>query len=225
MRFSLKLKYRAINNSIYSFLQRIRLKNRNFVIISNNCWGGDVYGILQKEYNTPFVGLFLFAPCYMKMLHDFPNSLEKPLLFKKSSKYIKNEIDYPVGVLNDDIEIHFLHYTNEQEAIEKWNRRCKRLLNSINSTDVELFFKMDDRDACSKEIINNFHQLPLKNKVSFSEYSQKNNILYNSHTNLVILSGTTKVFDAINWINKGTIKNTTINKIISKLWPLKKMWE
>lgn len=33
------------------------LKNKDFVIISDNCWGGAVYQWYDRPYNSPFVGL------------------------------------------------------------------------------------------------------------------------------------------------------------------------
>ncbi len=99
-----------------------RLLHNEFVIISNNCWGGQVYQWFQKPYQTPFVGLFLYGPCYMKFLRDIDYYLASELVFIQASKYKKRPKTYPIGVL-DDIEIHFTHYKSEEEALEKWMRR------------------------------------------------------------------------------------------------------
>ena len=40
------------------------LQNTNFSIISNNCWGGYVYQEQNLPYQSPFVGLFLYAKDY-----------------------------------------------------------------------------------------------------------------------------------------------------------------
>jgi uncharacterized protein (DUF1919 family) len=47
------------------------LKNTDFVIIANNCFGGQVYKSFGLPYNTPFVGMFLYGPCYLKLLQNF----------------------------------------------------------------------------------------------------------------------------------------------------------
>ena len=36
-------------------------------IITNNCYGTQYYTDENYEYKTPFIGLFLFAPCYINL--------------------------------------------------------------------------------------------------------------------------------------------------------------
>ncbi|MHC5830493.1 MAG: DUF1919 domain-containing protein, partial [Nostoc sp.] len=107
-----------------------RLKNRNFSIISDDCYGGSVYRELGLQYTTPFVGLFILAPCYLKLLSNLSYYLQSDLLFQQHSKYpeveykrLDKDNNYPLGVLRDEIEIHFLHYDNQEEAHNKWQRR------------------------------------------------------------------------------------------------------
>ena len=47
-----------IREDLYCRSLRKKVKNKNFTIISNNCWAGGVYEDLRMEYNTPTVGLF-----------------------------------------------------------------------------------------------------------------------------------------------------------------------
>ena len=143
-----------------------RLKHKNFTIISNNCWGGFVYQHFELPYASPFVGLYLFAPDYIKMLKRLNHYLELPLKFitPETSRYRQQITDdgtintYPIGLL-DDVELHFLHYKNETEAIEKWERRKKR----INPN--ELIIKFCDRDLCTEELIKEFDSLQFEKKI------------------------------------------------------------
>ena len=64
----------------FSEKQIAKLQNKNFVIISNNCFGGQAYRSLQLPYNTPFVGLFLYGPCYLKLLQNFGFYLNQDLI-------------------------------------------------------------------------------------------------------------------------------------------------
>lgn len=151
---------------IYSYFLRKNLKNKNFTIISNNCFGGSVYEDLHVQYQTPTIGLFFYAPCYIKFVKDFKKYINTPLKFKEKSFYDKandkrERMYYPIGVL-DDIEIQFLHYENEKEAFEKWNRRIKR----INPANI--FFVFSDRDLCTKEHLLEFDNLPYENKIIFT---------------------------------------------------------
>lgn len=184
-------------------IQRKRLKNRDFSIICNNCWGGSLYQSLKLEYKTPFVGLFLFGKCYMNLLKNLNKNMKLELkhLPFENSKYhqkIKEKPKYPIGVLGKSgIEIHFLHYKNWEEAYNKWNRRKLRI--NINN----LLIVCSDKDIESHMLnknIKDFKNLPFKNKIFFSgkkkisgsiyfpEIKQKNEYgkwLYRKYINII----------------------------------------
>jgi len=158
----IRTKFNFHANNLYCWLLRKKNKNKNFSIISNNCWGGGVYEDLGIKYFTPTIGLFFFAPCYIKFIKDLKLYLSSELQFKNKSKYLSDaDLSYPIGVLRD-IEIHFLHYGSEKEAKEKWDDRKKR----INFDN--LFISFSDRDLCTLELALEFDSLSYKNKVFFS---------------------------------------------------------
>jgi uncharacterized protein (DUF1919 family) len=148
-------------------IQKRLLKNDSFSIISNDCWGAEVYRNFGIAYRTPFVGLFIMAPCYVTMLKNLKFFIEADLIFTKASKYEERNSDreaknkfYPIGLLNGEVEIHFLHYSSEQEAFETWNKRKQR----INWSD--LYIKFDSaKDACTIELLQEFDSLPYVNKL------------------------------------------------------------
>ena len=160
----------VVRNKYY----RMMLKNKDFTIISNNCWGGFIYQIFKLPYNTPTVGLFLFAEDYVEFCKNIKYYLSKQIIFidKNSSKY-KEHIskNYPIGRI-DDIEIHFMHYRTSEEAIEKWERRKKR----INWNNI--IFKFSQKDLCNKDNIINFMNLEHKNKVCFVNEQEIDNTIY-----------------------------------------------
>ena len=88
----IKNKLKPIVYPITNFIPRIRLRNKNFTIICDNCWAGKVYQELGLPYQTPFVGMFVFSPDYIKMLKNLKHYLSGniPLKFVKESKYIKD---------------------------------------------------------------------------------------------------------------------------------------
>lgn len=141
------------------------LKNSNFVLISNNCWGGAAYQWFERPYNSPFIGLFLYGPCYIKLLQNFDEYMHQKLIFISESKYPDRKLTYPLATLND-VEIHFTHYATEEEAKSKWERRTLRMLEEKNRDHY--FFKICDRERVTNKILEEFHQLPFKNKISFS---------------------------------------------------------
>ena len=106
---TIKNKLKPIVYPIINFIPRRRLKNKNFTIICDNCWAGKVYQELGLPYQTPFVGMFIFSPDYIKMLKNLKHYLSGniSLKFVKESKYIKDfDNAYPLALL-DDIELHF----------------------------------------------------------------------------------------------------------------------
>ena len=148
------------------FSRRCFLKNKNFSIISDNCWGSFTYQYFNLPYNTPFVGLFLFSPDYIKLLKNIKWYLGTDIMFispfesKYKDELIKNGTfgTYPIGILSD-VEIHFLHYESELEAKNKWSRRVQKI-------DYDnLVVKFCDRDLATKELILEFAALDFKRKV------------------------------------------------------------
>lgn len=155
------------------------IKNKDITIISNNCWGGFMYQSCGLQYNSPLIGLYFYAPEYIKFLKDLKNNIEQPINFipKEKSKYASFiSKNYIVGVLgNTGIEIVFMHYKTEQEVLEKWERRKKRI-----HWD-NLLVKFSDSDpARNDEYIREFEKLPFENKVCFTgkRYNNCNSVIY-----------------------------------------------
>lgn len=153
-------------------INRIGLRERDFTIISNNCWGGDVYQMFGLEYKSPTIGLFLYESDYVQFVRDIKKYMNSELVFidPRTSKYYHKlcaelgeaHVTFPIAKLLD-VEIMFLHYSSQKEAIEKWNRRKKR----INYNKI--LYKISDRTDSSENIIRKFDSLPLKNKIIFSK--------------------------------------------------------
>ncbi len=146
-------------------IERSRLHDKEFAIISNNCWGYELYNALGREYNTPFVGIFFFAECYLHLLENFETYLDAGIHFIPHSRHSPGPFNYPIGLLGGEIEIHFLHYTYEEEALGVWNRRTARLKKAL-AANVPLFVKFCDRYHCTDDHMARFHALPFENKLS-----------------------------------------------------------
>lgn len=135
------------------------IKSRDFSIIASNCTGTMPYRFLKMPYLSPTVNLFFHAPCYIKFASRLDHYLAQELRFVSQSRYPEahathEKFDrYPIGVL-DDIEIHFMHYECEDDALDKWTRRKKR----VNKDN--LIFAFTDRDLCTPELMQKFDDLP-----------------------------------------------------------------
>lgn len=170
---------RKLRDSFKNYLSGSDIKdigNKNFVIISNNCWGAEVYQWYKRAYNSPFIGLFIYGPCYLKLLSNFDYYMNQKLEFVNYSKYPNRAVTYPIGKL-DDIEIHFSHYESEVIAKEKWERRTIRMLEEKDKDNY--YFKICDREEVNDNLIEKFHKLPYKNKISYSLHNIKS--LKNKH--------------------------------------------
>jgi uncharacterized protein (DUF1919 family) len=203
---SIKEKLKIVRSTVINYSSRKRLTNKDFTIISDNCWGGQVYHDLNLEYRTPFVGLFIFASDYIRMLKNLEFYLTQPLTFSRESKFKDMENhNYPLGLLGD-VELHFLHYKDEAEARTKWERRVKR----INWDN--LFIKMFDANGCNEELLREFDSLDFKHKVCFTakEYKDlQSNVWFHEFKNTPKVEPELKLykkyFDAVEWLNNGII--------------------
>lgn len=212
---------------ISRLIESYRLKEKGFVLISNNCWGYELYNVLARQYNTPFVGLFLFPECYIQFLENFETCINCEISFSKSSKYKLKNTNYPVGIIEKDIEVHFLHYSSEQEALMKWNRRILRLREAI-SANVQIFVKFCDRDGCTLDHMTRFHSLSFENKISIG-INQFNSPVHLCCNKLKDLGGNSVMdgvklydrrytyFDISSWILYGKVKRTIMSRFIAAI--------
>ena len=142
-----------------------KLKNRDFTIISNNCWGGIISEKYGLKKNSPTCGLLIEGEDYIKFCKNLQYYTTQQLEFipfqKGKYSFLYPGQSFPVAKL-DDIEIYFMHYASEQEAADKWYRRCKR----INWENI--IYKLSERGSFNKELVSEFMELPLENKLCFA---------------------------------------------------------
>ena len=159
------------NTRAFAPLLRYFVGDAKFTIVSNNCWGAHIYQALRMEYQTPFVGLFVPPKSYLDLLRRFDYFIRADLSFTNESRVAsvniwrdREGLNYPIGLLGGQVEVHFQHYTGEEEACSKWQRRCQR----ISLDPGRWFFKFDDREGATVNDIREFCSLPLANKVCFT---------------------------------------------------------
>lgn len=76
----------------------------------------------------------------------------------------QNTFPYPIGKSIDGVLIHFVHYKNFQEAINKWEER----LNRIDPKNMAIMLtNFNSRALNAESILQRFDTLPFKNKVVF----------------------------------------------------------
>lgn len=143
-------------------------------VLSMNCFGGHIYQDFKIPYESPTAGLFFFADDFCSLLEDI-SILKRNIFFLSKSKW-KEANDkmpqrahtYPIGCFEGtDIEIHFLHYYTENDALQKWMRRVERF-------NFDRYIAIGfQQNMCSRETIERFNQLKIPNKVFFTNWDLK----------------------------------------------------
>jgi uncharacterized protein (DUF1919 family) len=209
-----------------------KLAGEDFIILSNNCWGYELYGSTGKKYNTPFVGLFMYPDCFIRFIADINFYIDASLGFTNKSKYLNEITKYPIGVMQGGIEIHFLHYKDEIECISKWTRRKERFKKDFFERKLRVFVKICDRDGCEYSHLKSFHEIKDFNKISFgieelgmcshlkikrkhAERFDKKKIM--APNGLTLYQKRYAYFDMVEWIRSGTIRHTLWSRLIGLL--------
>lgn len=152
---------------LFAPMRRKKINNTDFTIISNNCWGGICYEYFGLKKNSPTVGCYFYAEDYIKFILRLEYYLNQEMVMitsEQSKHYLslqsKQQLDVPIGKI-DDIEIVFLHYKEPNIALEKWNRRVKR----VNFNNIILKFSF--MNECNDELISEFQAISGVKKVLF----------------------------------------------------------
>ena len=191
-----------ILEKISQIKNRVRLRNKEFTIISNNCWGGLISQKYGLPYRSPTCGLLICGSDYIKFCANIKHYLAQELEFIEFSegKYSKGfeGMNFPVAKL-DDIEVYFMHYHSKEEAAEKWNRRAKR----INWNNM--VYKISERETFTQEDMRNFAELPLENKLIFASQKYTDDTVVIDNINTYVGDETPvieKYFDEAKYFNR-----------------------
>tara|TARA_R110000737_G_C14613029_1_gene491342 strand:+ start:791 stop:1621 length:831 start_codon:yes stop_codon:yes gene_type:complete len=198
-----------------------RIKNHDFSIISDNCWGREMYQFLGLPCNTPTAGMGIEKD-YLDFIENLNSKSAHEVieLDKTHCEGITGTI-YPVG-RSPYAKIHFLHYDRFDIAQRLFRMRFKK----INTKS--LYYKIDfDYYGCrKKEDIERWNKMKLPNSVAFYSddtlkfysgkihngvYIKKKNIPENNY----IFGYTQKYFDYITWINTGIPTQTLQYKVLN----------
>lgn len=159
-------------------IMKLRLKNSDISIISNNCWGGVFYDKHGLQYKSPTIGLYFFADDYLKFLNNLKYylSLDVKSLNINDSKYKdvlleRHGENVLLGQI-DDIEIVFLHYDSIDSAIKKWNKRRKRV-----SFD-NIFIKCNDQNFFNESNFEELKKLNYPKLLITSNHEYKGDFVY-----------------------------------------------
>lgn len=177
-------------NSLFEYLRRCYINCRNaylFIrrlpyirqiqqyisnettIISSNCFAGRIMQDLRMQYNSPTLGLWMMPDDFPVFCNNLKYFLQSEVTITKHSKNELGEYKrihwkkhpYPVGLLDGKLEIHFLHYHTQEEAINKWKRRANR----VNYDNMLIIGS--EQNGCTEDDIKAFDAIPYEGKLFF----------------------------------------------------------
>lgn len=158
---------RRTHRKLINKYNQLRLRNRDFSLVANNCNGGLILHELGLRFNSPFVNVWMYPEEYIKLLGNLEYYMGCELCLER----VEGDLAF---CRLDDVTVILAHFTDLQEAMNKWRERVKR----INYEN--LFFLFSDRDGCTMEHLMAFDALPYKNKVVFTHrpYPQIKSAVY-----------------------------------------------
>ena len=118
----------------------------NISFISQNCIGGIIYHDMEQKFLTPTINLYLMANDFVKFVENLEYYLNQELIMLDGTEVVTGKID--------DLEIYFLHYHSNEEALNKWNDRKQRI------NFEKIFVIQTDRDGFDDDTFTRFKRLP-----------------------------------------------------------------
>jgi uncharacterized protein (DUF1919 family) len=208
-----------LRNRLGASLLRAGLEDREFTVLSNDCWGQALYEGYGMPCLTPLVGAGMYADCFLRFLGNIEGYLRSPLRFVAETRYAalgrirsqraaQNGL-WPIAVLGDDVEVHFLHFRTEDESRRSWDAGCERL----HLKRIAVKFSAD-KDGATQDHIERFAAMPFARKLLLSRQSlpgiacavRTPNYVVNG---AVMFRRSVKYFDCTHWLNTGEIRRNT----------------
>ena len=196
LRSSLRRRIRRIPGRHHERL----LRDVPFCVISDSCWGGQLYRHVRRPYNTPFVGLGVDPPDFRRLLLNLEGYLGRELEFDRLSYHPRPDgIRWPLARLGD-VSIRLSHYDDFRSAREKWNRRVERM-------DLDHLYVVfhASRKRTTPDDLEPFLALPYPRKVAFTREPRPGAVTVPAWCNdgAELFTRSQQVFDAFSWIATG----------------------
>ena len=157
MLLAVRKKMAKKHRDVLNFNIREKLKDtKPFTIFSNNCLGGVFYNDAGLQFTSPLINTAMDGKDFLNFVENPKKYLDKPIEF-----FSYPGRDFPIAKI-DDIEVNFVHYKTEEECVDSWNRRSKRIVWD------NIFIVATNHDGmCHDDCMERFDKLPYKNKIMF----------------------------------------------------------
>lgn len=143
-------------------LRRLRLRRRDFSLITNNCIAGIIYHDLGLPFLTPTVNLFFEDEDFFRFVGNLEHYLSCGIEETRQAG-----ITYPLGLLRrgeESVTVHFMHYDSFEQAAAKWKERAAR----VKLEKLYIIFEYPGLDAAparQEAVKRLFDAIPWERKV------------------------------------------------------------
>jgi uncharacterized protein (DUF1919 family) len=153
----------------------VSLRENPVTILSDDCWGGYVYHVLDLPFTSPLINIYWPRDSFCEFIQDPFFYLGQPLRMVQEANPRKNMT--PICRLGDgekNVQLNMVHAASFQEAENLWNKRKER----INRNRVFIKFGFDGTDPQSEEYLRVFDQLPYDKICTYSGKTKIKNVIY-----------------------------------------------
>lgn len=195
-------------------ISRLMLPSQ-FSILSDDCWGGQLFRQLHLPYSSPTVGLYVEPASYLEFVE---------LVFRKELpdlNFVVSDLGFPVAVMQNDIRVCFVHYKSSVDAKEKFMRRFERIFWS------RLLVKIDfGKPGYDLRHIIRWNSMQLKNSIALYSPSTPvppagihNGVLIDEWTidGAAMFDVTRRYFNIYEWVRSGKVSNSAIYRIANAI--------
>jgi uncharacterized protein (DUF1919 family) len=218
-----KNRLKSIRNRIGSRLNRAGLEYKQFTVLSNDCWAQALYEDFGLPYQSPMIGCGMHADGFLRFLENAEYYLRTPITFIPDSRNAAvrrlrtNRRSWPIGLLGDEVEVHFMQYRSEEDARRTWETGCANLC-----FDRILVKFSVDKDGATQQHIDRFVSMPFERKLLISAHRHPE-IDYAIYAPDYAMNGafmfrrSLKYFDCAHWVNTGQVRRITPKVMLNKL--------
>lgn len=159
-----------------NIIDRCRLCNEDFTILSNNCMAGKIYHDLGLKFLTPTINTYIKPDHFIKFLADIKYYLNQTIT------PVVGNYEYPVGRILD-VFLYFKHYTSFEEAVDKWNERKARInWENIYVMMTDRYLELEKEHftpkSCSDDVFKQLELLPYEHKICFTAKKHQEECCY-----------------------------------------------
>lgn len=222
-----KVKMQKPCDKLLGPFRRIPLKNRDFTIISCNCWDWGVYSRYQLPYSSPTTNLLFPPRKFLKFISDIPHYLNEELVQidlesfhyrdyvlerEKKGGWGKKDPRKFVYARLGDVDFVAWHYNTFEEVKEKWDRRKKR----VNYD--KMLFKMHDLWECSFEEFKEYLRLTEGKNALFLTAKKEWKEYASSNPNVIFIERFEKIGYMVDDVHHYVLP-FNLTKYLNELWP------